>query len=163
MQADGNKGQTVGWASWALAFGLVGALGWVAPAHSQQSQAANTTSGQATVIELTQVGCQFLESENGTDHGIHPQSKADCEAFNDDTGEARLAEARVLRVPAGDYVFRVKNEGVPYDLGFWLRGDGLLNRAEAGRVGEGGRRLGRRRGRLARAREPHLLARAGAV
>ena len=41
MQADGEKGQTVGWASWALAFGLVGALGWVAPAHSQQAQAAD--------------------------------------------------------------------------------------------------------------------------
>ncbi|MCJ8286590.1 MULTISPECIES: hypothetical protein [unclassified Halomonas] len=138
MQADGEKGQTVGWASWALAFGLVGALGWVAPAHSQQAQAADTSSGQATVIELTQVGCQFLESENGTDHGIHPQSKADCEAFNDDTGEARLAEARVLKVPTGDYVFRVKNEGVPYDLGFWLRGDGLLNRARLPSVSGGG-------------------------
>ena len=32
----------------------------------------------------------------------------------------------------------VKNEGVPYDLGFWLRGDGLLNRARLPSVSGGG-------------------------
>jgi len=26
---------------------------------------------------------------------------------------------------AGDYIFRVSNRDVPYELGFWLRGQGL--------------------------------------
>jgi len=100
--------------------------------------AGGAWASEPTVIELTQVGCQFLESENGANHGIHPSSKAECETFNEATGDDRLAEAKVLRVPAGDYVFRVANQGVPYDLGFWLRGDGLINRARLPSVSGGG-------------------------
>ena len=32
-----------------------------------------------TVIELTQTGCQFVESEGGMDHGYTPTQKSDCE------------------------------------------------------------------------------------
>lgn len=126
----GNRGW---WASWALALGLAGTIGWTAPAQAAESHAASPR-----VIELTQVGCQFLESENGTHHGVQPRSKADCEAFNDETGEARLTTSKVIHLPPGDYVFRVKNEGVPYELGFWLRGDGLVNRARLPSVSGGG-------------------------
>ncbi len=73
------------------------------------------------VIELTQTGCQFLESENGVDHGFQTKSKADCERINSESGEQRLAEAKVLELPAGRYIFRVANKNVPYELGFWLR------------------------------------------
>ena len=93
---------------------------------------------QPTVIELTQVGCQFLESERGVDHGFDPRSAADCEAINARTAADRLAKARVLELAPGRYVFRVKNLDVPYDLGFWLRGDGLLNRARLPSVSGGG-------------------------
>ncbi|MGQ7249327.1 hypothetical protein ACUN9Y_18600 [Halomonas sp. V046] len=99
---------------------------------------AGAQADEPTVIELTQVGCQFLESENGANHGIHPSSKAECETFNEATGDDRLAEAKVLRVSAGDYVFRVANQGVPYELGFWLRGDGLISRARLPSVSGGG-------------------------
>ena len=78
-------------------------------------------AAEPTVIELTQTGCQFLESENNLDHGFQTKSKADCERINGETGEQRLADANVIEVPAGSYVFRVTNKNVPYELGFWLR------------------------------------------
>ncbi len=79
------------------------------------------TAQQATVIELTQTPCQFLESENGVDHGFTTTRKADCDAINAETGKARLAKAGVLELAPGKYVFRVTNRNVPYELGFWLR------------------------------------------
>ena len=75
----------------------------------------------ATVIELTQIPCQFLESENGVDYGFETTKKADCDAINAETGEARLAKARVMELEPGRYIFRVTNKDVPYELGFWLR------------------------------------------
>ena len=76
------------------------------------------------VVELTQTACQFVEVEQGGDHGFSSNSKADCEAINAESGAERLAEAKVLRLKAGDHVFRVTNKNVPYDLGFWLRDQG---------------------------------------
>ena len=100
---------------------LVATLGLVAapPASAQD----------ATVIELTQTGCQFLEAENDQDHGYSPQKKSDCETINAQSGDSRLAAAKTIRLKPGKYVFRVSNRNVPYALGFWLRGDGLINRA----------------------------------
>lgn len=92
----------------------------------------------ATVIELTQVGCQFLESERGVDHGYSPKSSEDCKAINEKTGAARLADSKTLQLAPGRYVFRVTNRNVPYDLGFWLRGDGLIDRARLPGVSGGG-------------------------
>lgn len=79
------------------------------------------TQGAATVIELTQTGCQFLEPEGGIDHQYTTRKKADCEAINAKTGAERLAKATTLELKPGKYVFRVTNENVPYELGFWLR------------------------------------------
>lgn len=77
------------------------------------------------IVELTQLACQFLESENGTDRGYATARKADCEAINGRTAAQRLAEAKPLQLKPGKYVFRVTNKDVPYELGFWLRGGGL--------------------------------------
>ncbi|MEZ5936328.1 MAG: hypothetical protein R3F54_31390 [Alphaproteobacteria bacterium] len=74
-----------------------------------------------SVIELTQTPCQFLESENDVDHGFTTAKKADCDAINAETGAERLATAKVLELKSGKYVFRVTNQNVPYELGFWLR------------------------------------------
>jgi hypothetical protein len=81
-------------------------------------------SEAAQVIELTQTGCQFLESE-GTDHKFVTHSSHDCEVINANTGKKRLAVAKPMRLSPGEYIFRVKNRDVPYELGFWLRGTGL--------------------------------------
>lgn len=61
-----------------------------------------------------------------------------CEAINARTAVDRLAKAKTLELTAGRYVFRVANRNVPYELGFWLRGDGLLNRARLPSVSGGG-------------------------
>jgi len=96
----------------------------------------------ATVIELTQTPCQFLESEGGVDHGYKSTGKADCDKINGDTGETRLAAATAMTLKPGKYVFRVTNSNVPYDLGFWLRGDGIINRATLPGVSGGGLAMG---------------------
>jgi hypothetical protein len=91
-----------------------------------------------TVIELTQVPCQFLESENGRDHGFKSAKGADCEAINKKTGAKRLAEAKTIELRPGKYVFRVANRNVPYELGFWLRGASLIDQARLPSVSGGG-------------------------
>ncbi len=99
-------------------------------------------AAEATVIELTQVGCQFLESENGVSHGYQPAQSSDCEAVNERTGTERLGKAKIFKLKPGKYVFKVTNKNVPYSLGFWLRGDGLLNRARLPSVSGGGLTVG---------------------
>jgi len=82
---------------------------------------AHAATDDATVVVLTQTGCQFLEPEKGADHGFRPKSADDCKAINARTGGDRLAKAGPLRLKPGKYVFRVTNKNVPYALGFWLR------------------------------------------
>lgn len=107
------------------------------------AQAASTG-----IIVLTQVGCQFLEPENSINHGFAPKSPADCEAINARTGEARRDKSRTMRLREGDYIFRVTNLNVPYELGFWLRDRdyedaGLLARLTMTSVSGGGLTSGR--------------------
>lgn len=84
---------------------------------------AGTTAHAAepTVIALTQTPCQFLEPEQGVDHGYRSKATADCEGVNARTATDRLAKAKTLELKPGKYVFRVANKNVPYELGFWLR------------------------------------------
>jgi len=89
------------------------------------SGAAVAQAPGATIITLTQTGCQFLESEAGIDHGFKTKKKNDCEVINKKTGKDRLSKATPLTVKPGKYIFRVTNRNVPYELGFWLRGAGL--------------------------------------
>ncbi len=118
----------------------VGAL-WLATLAS--APAAGAASPQ--VVTLTQVPCQFLESENGADRGFRSKRAADCEAVNARTSDERLAKAKVLRLRPGRTVFRVANRNVPYELGFWLRGDGVINRARLPSVSGGGLMIGKTR------------------
>ena len=82
-----------------------------------------------TVITLTQTPCQFVEAEHGTDHGYKSTKKADCEAINAKSGKERLAKSKVMKLKAGEYIFRVTNKSVPYSLGFYIRGASLVDRA----------------------------------
>lgn len=74
------------------------------------------------VIELTQAPCQFLESE-GVNLGFESENANECREINQNTKATRVAQP--LSVPAGEYTFRVTNDGVPYEVGFYLRGAGL--------------------------------------
>lgn len=92
----------------------------------------------AQVVELTQVPCQFLESEGGVNRGYTSRSIKDCETINDKTSRQRLAEATPLVLKPGKYVFHVANNNVPYELGFWLRGASLTSRITLPSVSGGG-------------------------
>ena len=81
-----------------------------------QSHAQDTN-----VIELTQTGCQFLEPEQGYDHGFKTKQSTDCVLINAETSVDRLAQVKPLVLKPGRYVFRVTNKNVPYQLGFYLR------------------------------------------
>jgi len=102
-------------------------------------------AAEPTVVELTQVPCQFLESEHGKNHGYKSTEKADCEAINAKSRTARLGVAKIIKLKPGKHVFRVTNHSVPYEVGFWLRGDGVLNRLSLPSVSGGGVTTGKTR------------------
>ncbi len=106
-------------AFWVCAVALLGGIPGVPGAAVAQP------GPDATIITLTQTGCQFLEAEAGVDHGFKTEVKPDCDKINEKTGEARLKNVAPLTVKPGKYIFRVTNKNVPYELGFWLRGAGL--------------------------------------
>lgn len=90
------------------------------------------------LIELTQVPCQFLESEGGVDRGYHSRSIKDCEAINAKSAKQRVAQAKPLELKPAKYIFRVTNKNVPYELGFWLRGASAVGRVTLPSVSGGG-------------------------
>ncbi|MFT6916974.1 MAG: hypothetical protein ACJAWL_003318 [Motiliproteus sp.] len=100
------------------------------------------SASASTMIELTQVPCQFLESEAGTNHGFRSAGAKDCKQINTDTAAARLEAIEPLILKPGKYLFRVTNQNVPYALGFWLRGEGLIGRATLPSVSGGGMTTG---------------------
>lgn len=81
-------------------------------------------SENATVIALTQTGCQFVETE-GKNYNYQTTSADDCKKINSETLSEREKIFKPLELAAGEYVFQVTNENVPYELGFWLRGQGV--------------------------------------
>lgn len=105
------------------AVSLVGILS-VLVATAVGSSGLVRAADEATVIPLTQTGCQFVEPE-GQDHHFKTTKGEDCKALNKQNGEARLAAAKTLELKSGTYIFRVTNKNVPYELGFYLRGTGL--------------------------------------
>lgn len=90
------------------------------------------------IITFTQVPCQFLESEGGKDHGYKSGKAADCEAINAKTTQNRLAAAKTMALEPGSYIFRVANKNVSYELGFWLRGESVIDRIRLPSVSGGG-------------------------
>lgn len=100
---------------------LVGAS---AIAIANLSSPVKSQSENATVIALTQTGCQFVETE-GKNYNYQTTNAADCKKINGDTLTEREKEFKPLELAAGEYVFQVTNENVPYELGFYLRGQGV--------------------------------------
>ncbi len=73
------------------------------------------------LITITQTPCQFIESE-GKNLDFKSASKSDCQKINKETKPKRNLKPLVLK--PGKYTFRVTNTGVPYEVGFYLRGIG---------------------------------------
>ncbi len=107
-------------------------------AFASVSYVGTASAEDAQIIELTQVNCQFVESENGTNHGFKSTEKADCENIHDESGADRLAAAKVIELKPGKYTFRVTNDNVDYPLGFYLRGASLIDKARLPKVSGGG-------------------------
>jgi hypothetical protein len=105
---------------------LLGAtsLGFVAQAAKLKVKPTATGVANPQIITVTQTGCQFLESE-AKNYQYKPKSADDCSRINGETLASRKATFKPLKLKAGTYIFRVKNQGVPYELGFYLRGEGL--------------------------------------
>ncbi|MFQ5850070.1 MAG: hypothetical protein ACE5JU_05710 [Candidatus Binatia bacterium] len=81
-----------------------------------------TRKNGVVVVTLTQTPCLMVESEvNPKDY--RSSKAADCIAINQKTaGERRF---KTLHLTPGKVTFRVINKNVPYELGFWVRGQGL--------------------------------------
>ncbi|MFQ5803787.1 MAG: hypothetical protein ACE5JQ_12895 [Candidatus Methylomirabilales bacterium] len=75
-----------------------------------------------TIVTLTQTPCLFLESEENPQAYTSTKS-ADCVGINRKTAAQRTF--KTLRLTPGQYIFRVTNKNVPYELGFWVRGQGV--------------------------------------
>jgi hypothetical protein len=84
---------------------------------SSQQPDSDTVTSSATVIDITQIGCQFLEVE-AKNYQYQPKNADDCQKINSDTLASRKSKS-------GKYIFRVTNSNVPYPLGFYLRGKGV--------------------------------------
>ena len=78
------------------------------------------------MMEVSPVKVRVSRVKDSVDYRLDftAARKADCEAVNAKTGAARLAEATMLRLKPGEYIFRVTNKDVPYSLGFLLRSKG---------------------------------------
>lgn len=105
--------------------------------------AAPAFAATPTVVTLTQVPCQFLESENGKNHGFKSAKAEDCEAVNQRSGDQRVAASKTIELKPGKYVFRVTNRNVPYELGFWLRGESAIDRVRLPSTSGGGLTTGK--------------------
>ena len=105
----------------AAALALAVLLGALVPGKVTAQQTGKGADG-ATIVRLTQTPCVFVESE------VDPKAytstrKEDCEAINEQAAKERTL--KTLRLKPGEYVFRVTNRNVPYELGFWVRGQGV--------------------------------------
>lgn len=93
-------------------------------------------AGKPQIVTLTQTGCQFVETES-KDHQFKTTKAEDCKGINAKTLAERQKGFKPLQLKPGKYIFRVANRDVPYELGFYLRGEGL-NQVTLPKVSGGG-------------------------
>jgi hypothetical protein len=103
---------------------LLFALNACSTSNQSLTTSPQAASTPAKVIDLTQVGCQFLEVES-QNYQYQPKSAADCKKINSETEANRKPGFKPLTLKAGKYIFRITNSNVPYELGFYLRGTGI--------------------------------------
>ncbi len=105
----------------AAAIAVVLLAGAVAPAALAAPRIEKRPDG-VSIVHLTQTPCVFVESE-ADPKAYTSTRKEECEAINRETAGKRTFET--LTLPPGEYIFRVTNRNVPYELGFWVRGQGV--------------------------------------
>jgi hypothetical protein len=99
------------------------AIGAYSASQRDVAQPLSPSTG-VQIITLTQTGCQFLESER-VDYKFDTTKAEDCQRINGETLSDRQQSFSPLQLAPGEYIFRVTNRDVPYELGFYLRGAGL--------------------------------------
>lgn len=77
---------------------------------------------EPVIITLTQIPCTIIEAEEEPMEFVS-KSMIDCERINKETAGQRAFITLTLQ--SGPTIFRVANENVPYELGFWVRGKGV--------------------------------------
>lgn len=92
--------------------------------QNESNVSSSIQSEPTTVINLTQTGCQFLETE-AKDYQYQPQKPSECKQINTKTLSERQSEFKPLELKSGKHIFRITNDDVPYELGFYLRGVGI--------------------------------------
>jgi hypothetical protein len=53
------------------------------------------------------------------------KEESDCAKINSSTLSDRKKTFQSIKLKSGEYTFRVTNKGIPYEVGFWLRGTGF--------------------------------------
>lgn len=105
---------------------------------------AEAQSNKAKVFTLTQTGCQFVETE-AKNYNYAPKTAQDCRQINSNTLKNREKSFKTISLAAGEYNFKVTNQNVPYELGFYLRGQGasqfLLPKVSGGGLTKGKTKL----------------------
>ncbi|MEL6164051.1 MAG: hypothetical protein AAFR37_09910 [Cyanobacteria bacterium J06628_3] len=101
---------------------------------NSEQQSSETTAPE--IVNLTQTGCQFLETES-KDYEYQTTKAEDCKQINNKTLSERKQNFKPLTLKPGKYTFRVTNQDVPYELGFYLRGEGV-NQVTLPKVSGGG-------------------------
>ncbi|MDZ4727464.1 MAG: hypothetical protein SH817_15005 [Leptospira sp.] len=81
-------------------------------------------SAEPLIITLNQTPCKFNELDNRIGK-ITAASFSDCEKWNSDSITKNLEKIKTLELKEGQYTFRVSNHGIPYEVGFYLRGAGI--------------------------------------
>lgn len=99
-------------------------LAFVFVASCSSTSQTSEENQPVEVIKLTQTGCQFLETES-EDFKFKTTQADDCKKLNGETLEQRQSSFKPLTLKPGKYVFEVTNRDVPYELGFYLRGEGI--------------------------------------
>ena len=108
------------WAAFVLA-GIVAYGSFAAAAPQELKPRLRKAADGTTIVELHQTACQFrnVESDPVT---YRAKTAADCQRINRASVPIRKQGFRLLRLPAGRYIFRVYNDDVPYEVGFKLKG-----------------------------------------
>ncbi|MGB3558921.1 MAG: hypothetical protein WBD58_09130 [Geitlerinemataceae cyanobacterium] len=102
----------------------VSAIVGCTPTPPPNPSATTGTDSPATTIDLAQVGCQFIETE-AQNYQYRPSKAEDCQRINAETLSTRQPQFKPLELKAGEYIFKVTNRDVPYEVGFYLRGAGV--------------------------------------
>ena len=111
---------------------------WAGPTLAKDVRPTLPEQGGVRLLTLTISPCMFLDGEQDP-VPARARDTAGCARINRATLPTRKGNFIRLRVPAGDYVVRVYNKGVPWPVDFQLKGahDPSLPKTGGGAIKDG--------------------------